>query len=253
MGLVEFEMSEKTIDYDHVSAVYDTVRSGDPEMVHQLLMGINHDATHRVLDVGCGTANNTLLFAKTSKTQVTGLDLSLGMLKEACKKVPDVSFVQAPADNIPFHSASFDFVFMTEVVHHLPNVYDTIKEIFRILAQYGLTCIVTQSHSQIASRMTSRFFPATISIDQARYPSIKQLESDFHDAGFLNIESRSYSFAPVQLGAEYLNTVERRGYSMLHKISDEEYELGVSELQKAMASGKPLDYSAGYTFVWASK
>ncbi|MCK5151821.1 MAG: hypothetical protein KAQ65_08270, partial [Candidatus Thorarchaeota archaeon] len=135
----------------------------------------------------------------------------------------------------------------------LSDVPACINEIFRILGESGITCIVTQSHPQVASRMTSRFFPATISIDQARYPSIAQLERQMIDAGFSSVEPRSYTFAPVRLGADYLQTVERRGYSMLHKISDEEYHHGLAELQKTMSSGEPLDYSAGYTFVWGFK
>ena len=246
-------MSNRTIDYDYVSSIYDSVRSGDPEMVHQLLSSIAPNNNPRVLDIGCGTANNTLLFAKASKTQVAGLDLSYGMLCEGSNKADELSFVQAPADKIPFLDSSFDFVFMTEVVHHLSDSPACIDEVFRILGESGRTCIVTQSHSQVATRMTSRFFPATISIDQARYPSIAQLERNMIDAGFSSVEPRSYTFAPVRLGADYLQTVERRGYSMLHKISDEEYHHGLAELRKTMSSGEPLDYSAGYTFVWGFK
>jgi len=246
-------MSGKSIDYDHVSAIYDSVRTGDPEMVHQLLTGIDSGKALQVLDVGCGTANNTFLFAKVSNMSVTGLDLSFGMTYEASKKGPDISFVQAPADRIPFCDSSFDFVFMTEVIHHLSEVSSTISEIYRILTDKGSMCIVTQSHPQIASRMTSRFFPATIAIDQARYPSISLLEQYMMTAGFSRIEPRSYTFAPVRLGADYLHTVEKRGYSMLHKITDEEYDRGIRELRIAMANGQTLDYSAGYTFVWGFK
>jgi SAM-dependent methyltransferase len=246
-------MSDKTIDYDHVSSVYDSVRTGDPEMVHQLMSGIEIDKNLRVLDVGCGTANNTQLFAVASKAQVTGLDISFGMLSEATKKDFDLSFIQAPADNLPFHDASFNFVFMTEVVHHLPDVPTTIQEIFRVLTKSGTACIVTQSYPQIAERMTSRFFPATISIDQARYPSIRELETQMQGAGFSGVEPRSYTFKPVRLGSKYLHTVERRGFSMLHKITNEEYQEGLTKLRKAMASEEALDYAAGYTFVWAYK
>ncbi|MFW9850888.1 MAG: class I SAM-dependent methyltransferase [Candidatus Thorarchaeota archaeon] len=243
-------MSGKSIDYDHVSAIYDSVRTGDPEMVHQLLTRIDSDREMQVLDVGCGTANNTLLFAKASNMSVTGLDLSLGMLYEASKKASEISFVQAPADRIPFCDSSFGFVFMTEVIHHLPNVSLAISEIYRILADQGSTCIVTQSHPQIASRMTSRFFPATVAIDQARYPSISLLEQYMKHVGFSRVEPHSYSFAPVRLGADYLHSVEQRGFSMLHKITDEEYEQGLRALRIAMTDGQTLDYSAGYTFVW---
>ncbi|MFW9920721.1 MAG: class I SAM-dependent methyltransferase [Candidatus Thorarchaeota archaeon] len=243
----------KSIDYDSVSAIYDEVRTGDPEMILHLLQGITSLEAPRVLDVGCGTANNTLLFAKTSGLVVTGLDLSFGMLCEACTKAPLLSFVQAPADSIPFLDASFDFIFMTEVVHHLPDIRSAFAEIYRVTAKGGRICIVTQSHKQIEGRMTSRFFPATIDIDQARYPSIPSLEASLLDIGFSQIDVQSFQFTPVRLGNEYLETVEKRGYSMLHKISDDAYQEGLSKLRDAMATGARLDYAAGYSFVWAER
>lgn len=243
----------KSIDYDRVSSIYDEVRTGDPEMVHQLLHGIEPTASFRVLDVGCGTANNTLLFTKASGSKVIGLDLSFGMLCEACTKAAVLSFIQAPADAIPFLDASFDFVFMTEVVHHLLDIDESLREIYRVLDNGGLVCIVTQSHKQIEGRMTSRFFPSTIAIDQARYPSITSLEDSLRSVGFSEIHVDSYQFEPVRLGDDYLETVEKRGYSMLHKISDIEYQAGLEKLRATLERGISLDYSAGYSFVWASK
>ncbi len=246
-------MSDKTIDYDHISRIYDKVRTGDPEMVHQLIDGVHLKPTSIVLDVGCGTANNTLLFAKSTNTTVAGLDLSFGMLTQARTKAMALTFTHAPADILPFSDSVFDFVFMTEVVHHLPDVPKTIIEVFRVLRTPGAFCIVTQSHPQIAMRMTSRFFPSTISIDQARYPSIPQLEGHLLATGFRKIEAREYVFNPIRLGPDYLDTIERRGYSMLHKISDEAYHQGLEDLRKTMHSEESLDYAAGYTFVWAYK
>jgi len=222
-------------------------------MVHQLLSGVNLSPISRVLDVGCGTANNTLLFAKSTNTMVAGLDLSSGMLTQARTKAMALTFTQAPADALPFGDNVFDFVFMTEVVHHLPDVPSTIAEAFRVLRTSGAFCIVTQSHHQIAMRMTSRFFPRTISIDQARYPSISQLEDTLLTTGFSKVEPIEYTFSPVYLGSNYLETIERRGFSMLHKISDAEYNQGLLDLRSAMSNQDGLDYEAGYTFVWAYK
>jgi len=243
----------KSIDYDRVSAIYDEVRTGDPEMVHQLMLGIEPTPSLRVLDVGCGTANNTLLFAKASGAKVLGLDLSFGMLCEACGKATTLSFIQAPADAIPFLGNSFGFVFMTEVVHHLPDIDEALRQIYHVLHQGGISCIVTQSHKQIEGRMTSRFFPSTTAIDQSRYPSIISLENSLRDAGFSKVHTDSYHFKPVRLGDDYLQTVEKRGYSMLHKISDAEYEEGLNNLRNALKNRSWLDYSAGYSFVWATK
>jgi len=246
-------MDDKTINYDQVSKVYDKVRVGDPEMVQKILDGVSLSEKSLVLDIGCGTGNNTLLLAATSCSRVVGLDLSLGMLREASVKSDSFPVIQSPADVLPFSDDSFQFVFMTEVVHHLPDVDKTISETFRILRDPGSLCIVTQAHRQIEGRMTSRFFPGTIEVDQARYPDIDVLEGSMHSAGFHRVDLQEYTFRPVRLAEDYLMTVSKRGYSMLHKITDDEYNHGLIELRAAYQRGEELTYSAGYTFVWGLK
>ncbi|MFW9788284.1 MAG: class I SAM-dependent methyltransferase [Candidatus Thorarchaeota archaeon] len=243
----------KTIDYDKVSEVYDNVRVGDPEMVHQLLLGVDIDMDSFVLDVGCGTGNNTLLFAEASHAKVTGLDISLGMLEKAREKTKLIPLIQAPADALPYSDDTFQFVFMTEVIHHLPDPEASIKDIYRVLDQGCKVCIVTQSHDQIDGRMTSRFFPASAAVDKGRYPDIDLIEEHLVQVGFDSVNPIEYQFRPTKIGEDYLHTVENRGYSMLHKISREDYERGVQDLKKAFDSGEELTYSAGYTFVWATK
>jgi ubiquinone/menaquinone biosynthesis C-methylase UbiE len=236
-----------------VSKVYDAVRVGDPEMVQQILNGISLSEQSIVLNVGCGTGNNTLLFAAACNAQVVGLDISLSMLKEAVKKSQTIHPVQSPANTLPFADTTFDFAFVTEVVHHLPDTGPAIDDIFRVLRHAGALCIVTQSHRQIKGRMTSRFFPATIKVDQARYPDIDVLLGFMKAAGFKRAEAREYIFRPVRLGEDYLTTVSKRGYSMLHKIPDDDYYRGLSELRAAYERGEELTYSAGYSFVWGFK
>jgi len=138
------------------------------------------------------------------------------------------------------------------VVHHFPDAASAIHEMERILDS-GFMCIVTQSHKQIEDRMTSRFFPATVAIDKARYPDIPEIERHMKSAGLESIWSKQYNFAKVILGEEYLNTVSRKGYSMLLKISETDYQEGLKALQQAFADGEKLDYAAGYTYVWARK
>jgi SAM-dependent methyltransferase len=246
-------MFRKTIDYDQVSKVYDQVREGNPEMVMQLLDGVSLDESSLVLDIGCGTGNNTILIASTIKSKIVGLDVSHGMLQKACKKHSQIPLVQAPADAIPFRNDIFDFVFMTEVLHHLPDIPTTYHEIFRILKDSALFCIVTQSHKQIDHRMTSRFFPGTAAVDKSRYPDIEEIEVQLSKTGFSSVTPKEYRYDPVCLGSEYLETIEKRGFSMLHKISKEEYEKGLDELRAAFQNEEELVYEAQYTFVWAGK
>ena len=246
-------LRDKSIDYDSVSRTYDQVRVGEPEMIFHLLEEFVPQSGSKVLDIGCGTGNNTLLFKRAVDAQVFGLDPSLGMLREAVAKAPEIEFVQGAAEAIPFPTGHFDMLFMTEVVHHLRSLAPAIIETTRVLKAGGHLCIVTQSHEQIERRMTSRFFPATVDVDKARYPDIPIIESAMHEAGFNEISSKSYKFTPVMLGPEYLETVSRKGYSMLHKISDDAYQEGLESLRLVYERDEKLDYAAGYTFVWGTK
>jgi len=242
-----------SIDYDSISKIYDQVRAGEPEMILHLLETSVPQAGSRVLDVGCGTGNNTLLFKRAVDAQVFGLDPSLGMLEEALAKAPDIDFVQGTTESMPFPANHFDMLFMTEVVHHFPSLEPAMMETLRVLKIGAYLCIVTQSHRQIEQRMTSRFFPATVDVDKARYPDIPVIESAMLEAGFSEITSKSYRFAPIILGPEYLETVSRKGYSMLHKIGDDAYQKGLESLRLAYERREQLDYAAGYTFVWGAK
>ncbi len=243
-------LRNKSIDYDSVSRIYDQVRAGEPEMVFHLLEEFVPQSGSRVLDIGCGTGNNTLLFQKAVDAKVFGLDPSLGMLREALTKAPQIEFVQGAAEAIPFPTGHFEMLFMTEVVHHLRGLAPAILETTRVLKSGGHLCIVTQSHQQIEERMTSRFFPTTVEVDKARYPDIPAIESVMSESGFGRVWSRSIKFAPVVLGEDYLETVSRKGYSMLHKIRDDAYQTGLKELKLAYERNEQLEYSAGYTFVW---
>jgi ubiquinone/menaquinone biosynthesis C-methylase UbiE len=242
-----------TIDYDKASKVYDIVRTGDPEMIAQIVSGMSLTKNSLVLDVGCGTANNTLLFSLVTQSRVVGLDLSRGMLGVACTKSPGIDFIQSPAESLPFDDESFDYSFMTEVLHHLKDVKSGLSEICRILKPSGRFCVTTQSHEQITQRATSMFFPSTIEIDQKRYSSIESIKKMLVAVGFTKAEAKTHLFKPQRLGEDYLLTVEKKGFSMLHKIDEDEFQSGLEKLRNQFADGRYIDYSAGYTFVWGYK
>ncbi len=243
----------KNVDYDKAAEVYDQVRTGDPEMMHQILSEVLLGRNSIILDIGCGTANNTLLVSRTTHARVVGIDLSSGMLHEAKNKAPEIHLARASANHLAFENRTFDLVFMTEVLHHLADVPPVISETFRVLQASGKFCIVTQSHDQIDHRMTTRFFPSTAEIDKGRYPNIEVAKKHLRAAGFINVRSKPFTFARVPLGNEYLETVEKKGYSMLHKISEADYQEGLKELRATYAAGERLEYAPGYAFIWGSK
>ena len=99
---------------------------------------------HRVLDVGCGTGNLTLL-AKGSQPEahVIGLDPDPKALARAGRKARrqglDVDFECGFADALPFDDGQFDRVLSSFMFHHLDA--DTkrgmLVEVRRVLAPEG--------------------------------------------------------------------------------------------------------------------
>ncbi|MBW8812978.1 MAG: methyltransferase domain-containing protein [Caulobacterales bacterium] len=103
-----------------------------------------------VLDVGCGTG--TLAIATRPRVgpdgEVVGADPSAEMLAGARRKARrsgvEVSFVQAPAQALPFPERRFDLVMSTLMLHHLPRPArgEALREIRRVLKPGGRLLVV---------------------------------------------------------------------------------------------------------------
>lgn len=65
----------------------------------------------RALDVGTGTgAGARVLADRFPQAEVIGVDVSAGMLEEARRLSPGLSFVEGDAASLPFENESFDLV-----------------------------------------------------------------------------------------------------------------------------------------------
>jgi len=216
------------VDYNAISQVYDDVRRADVDLINAFAQDVTLSASAHILDIGCGTGNYTDLVQRLTGATVYGVEPSAGMIARARRKNSALVLKQGDAAHLPFEAGLFQFVYMTVVIHHVPDIGAMFAEIRRVLRPDGRVCIVTQSHAQIAVRPIARFFPATVRVDQSRYP-----EGD-----------------PVELGDDFLALVQKKGYSMLHLISDDEYAAGLRDLETQLAHGPITLPSAGNTLVW---
>jgi ubiquinone/menaquinone biosynthesis C-methylase UbiE len=122
---------------------------------------------HVVLDVGCGTG--TLLLAAAERVgpsgAVHGIEPSTEMAvharhKAAVHRVP-LEVVAGSADRLPYPPGSFDVVFCTLVLHHLPRSMPAgaIREMRRVLRPGGRAVIVEWQRPQSFARaLTSPLF-----------------------------------------------------------------------------------------------
>jgi len=244
---------DSTIDYEKVARRYDDVRRGIPELMEKLVNILSPSAGDLVLDICCGTGNNTRLFTQLTAAEIIGLDLSHEMLCKARSKLPSSTLVRGDASALPFRMDSLDYVFMTEAIHHLPDKDAAIQAILDVLKEKGELCIATQSHKQIEERITSRFFPPTVEVDQMRYPKISELKASLSGKGFVNTSTTELTLPPTGLNKDFLECVRNKGFSMLHKISPQEYETGLRKLKAAMDDEITHSHALGYTLVYAEK
>lgn len=98
-----------------------------------------------VLDVGCGTGTQAIAAKRRvgATGQVYGIDASGEMIELAKKKATDfdadVNFQTAITEALPFPDNSFDVVFSTLMLHHLPRAAreQCAREIYRVLKPEG--------------------------------------------------------------------------------------------------------------------
>jgi len=149
---------------------------------------------------------------------------------------------------------SLDFVYMTDVIHHVPEIGAMFAEIDRVLKDGGRVCIVTQSHQQIENRPIVKYFPGTARVDKERYPDIDEIIVEAERQG-LKFDKNTilHEDELIRLDEEYLELVQKKGYSMLHLISDEAYFKGLKLLETELAKEKTTVKLSGKTMVWLLK
>ena len=88
----------------------------------------------RILDLGCGTGRNLAELAQVG--DAVGLDLEARAL-EFCQQRGLRSVAQARAEHLPFQDASFDAVIALDLLEHLDDDVEGVREVFRVLRPGG--------------------------------------------------------------------------------------------------------------------
>ena len=94
------------------------------------------------LDVGCAEGLYASIMGKRAKF-VLGIDISIERLKTASKETiePNVEYIHADWDYMPFKDESFDVVLFSEGPEHSLNPFVTLSEIKRITKVDGYLSI----------------------------------------------------------------------------------------------------------------
>ena len=104
-----------------------------------------------ILDIATGTGDLAISLTKTSAKEITGLDISDGMLEVGRKKISHkqlndkIKMVLGDSENLPFDDNTFDAVTVAFGVRNFENLEKGLAEIRRVLKPNGIFVILETS------------------------------------------------------------------------------------------------------------
>lgn len=97
-----------------------------------------------VLDIGCGGGHLLEILQKVpghSGENLCGVDYSARAVEQAKLRVPEANFELGDATRLPFLTGAFDIVICCEVLEHLDNPRQALREAHRVLSPKGMLII----------------------------------------------------------------------------------------------------------------
>ncbi|HEX5002459.1 MAG TPA: bifunctional demethylmenaquinone methyltransferase/2-methoxy-6-polyprenyl-1,4-benzoquinol methylase UbiE [Bacteroidia bacterium] len=215
---------EVELMFDSISGRYDLLN-------HLLSMGIDkgwrrkaidllrnmHPAT--ILDVATGTADFAIAALSTGAGQITGIDISNGMLEVGRQKIKaqkledTICLIQGDSEALPFGDNSFDAVTAAFGVRNFENLKKGLTEMYRVLRPGGKVVILEFSRPKyFPVRQLYWFYfrsilPAVgriISKDRSAYSYLPESVNAFPDgkdflkilnaSGFVNESQKQLTF-----------------------------------------------------------
>lgn len=130
-------------DYDHYAAARQKELKNGEKIPHRFvekpaMKSVLPDLKgKRVLMLGCGTGEESLMLEEFGCTDMVGLDLSAESVKLANKSYPRYQFVVGDMHHLTFANEEFDFVYSSLTVHYSDKPGDVYKEVHRVLKPGG--------------------------------------------------------------------------------------------------------------------
>ncbi len=151
----------------------------------------------KLLDVGCGTGYHLARYRERG-FDISGMDGSEDMLKQARLANPNIDFKQGDVDSLPYPDNTFDYILCVEVYRYLPDINPCTKEIFRVLKPNGVALVTAAPPLQanlypLVNRLTAAF----------KVSDLTQLKQFFQSEGLLRKSFTTAKFAKTDVHGIY--------------------------------------------------
>ncbi len=244
---------EEKVDFKEYAENYDKYRTADLELFKLAIDRLKIDKTMRILDFGCGTGNYLKAFQEKGYNNLFGLDQSDYMCKIASEKT-NATIKKGSHLYIPYEDDFFGAIIIVDVIHFIDETHSLLKSLHRVCKKNGRLFVATQSHSQLESRIYSKYFPSITKIDKLRHPDIINLIAVTESNGFSLLAVDNYlSDVDFLIDENYFNLIKNKSFYILGLVPDDEFNEGIEKFQNDMRNGSFYAKFPGRTLITLEK
>ena len=203
-----------------VTKMFDNIAESYDFLNHSLSLGMDNvwrkiaikklvNNPNTILDIATGTGDFAISASKQTNAQISGIDISQGMLDVGIEKIKKkgledrIKLQLADSENLPFNDQTFEAITAGFGVRNFENLNKGLSEMHRVLDNNGIVAILEPS--------TPKYFP------------LKQ----FYNLYFNNIlptigawiskDKEAYSYLPESVnafpsGEKFLKELEKVGF-----------------------------------------
>ena len=158
------------------------VRWVEGERVRRIWTLLAPRSGHRVLEVGCGAGH---LLARVPAGRRFGMDLARVLLERARARLGDkVALAQGDAAELPFRSDTFERVYCSEVLEHVPDPAAALHEIRRVLRGSGVAVLSVPNEPLINAAKTvlrrTRLLRLLLRAGRSTYEMPDRMDDEWH-------------------------------------------------------------------------
>lgn len=153
------EFSEMSLDFQYTQFQHELsqqVLDHDTQQFHQHIQIMSRLAGHDIqpgkfLDIGCGSGSSVRV-AKDLGWDAVGVDIDTKLIALGREKL-DVDIRNVPLLESGFEANQFNFIRLRDVIEHLPNPYDVLLEVKRLLVPGGFALIATPNEDALPTQL----------------------------------------------------------------------------------------------------
>ena len=150
-----------------------------------------------ILDIGVAGAELASLYL--GKQNLTGIDISIEMIRKAKMLLPKCNFFEQDGEDLEFQDESFDVVVSCDAFYYMENPNRSISESFRILSKGGLIIILSRNQFYQKFEFIRKLLnigPTDDLFSRLFYKS--ELHKMLIENGFNNVCSKLFCVIPVK-------------------------------------------------------